>query len=239
MAATIAHEINNPLESVTNLVFLASNNLHDPTSAASFLNMAEQELARMSHLTRQTLGFYRETSAPHKLKVSELLQELQVLYAPKLKKKDIRLELLVRSEIEISAVGGEVRQVFGNLISNSIDAVEQNGEIIIVVSASKNWQGSPMPGMRITVVDNGPGINPKLQARIFEPFFTTKKDVGTGLGLWVSRNLIEKHGGAVHLHSRITQGKSYTAFSIFLPMIPADSARQQSNSVAAGRRRAG
>jgi PAS domain S-box-containing protein len=239
MAATIAHEINNPLESVTNLVFLATNNLHDPTAAASFLNMAEQELARMSHLTRQTLGFYRETSAPHKLKVSELLKELQVLYAPKLKKKDIRLELLVRSEIEISAVGGEVRQVFGNLISNSIDAVEQNGEIIIVVSASKNWRGSPMPGMRITVVDNGPGINPKLQARIFEPFFTTKKDVGTGLGLWVSRNLIEKHGGVVHLHSRITQGKSYTAFSIFLPMIPADAARQQSNSVAVGRRRAG
>ncbi len=96
-----------------------------------------------------------------------------------------------------------------------------------------------MPGMRVTVVDNGPGINPKLQARIFEPFFTTKKDVGTGLGLWVSRNLIEKHGGVVHLHSRITQGKSYTAFSIFLPMIPADAARQQSNSVAVGRRRAG
>jgi len=240
MAATIAHEINNPLESVTNLVFLASNNLHDPNTASSFLNMAEQELARMSHLTRQTLGFYRETAAPHKLRVSELLQELQVLYAPKLKKKDIRLELVVRSEIEISAVGGEVRQVFGNLISNSIDAVEQNGEIIIVVAASKNWRGSPMPGMRITVVDNGPGINPKLRTRIFEPFFTTKKDVGTGLGLWVSRNLIEKHGGAVHLHSRIAQGKSYTAFSIFLPMIPVDSARQQSPSaMAAGRRRAG
>jgi len=108
--------------------------------------MAEQELARMSHLTRQTLGFYRETSAPHKLKVSELIQELQMLYGPKLKKKDISLELFVRSEIEISAVGGEVRQVFGNLISNSIDAVEQNGEIIIVVSAGKNWRGSPMPG---------------------------------------------------------------------------------------------
>jgi signal transduction histidine kinase len=95
-----------------------------------------------------------------------------------------------------------------------------------------------MPGMRITVVDNGPGITPKLRARIFEPFFTTKKDVGTGLGLWVSRNLIEKHGGAVHLHSRTTQGKSYTAFSIFLPMIPVDTSRQPA-AMAATRRRAG
>ncbi|HEX6879933.1 MAG TPA: ATP-binding protein [Terriglobales bacterium] len=240
MAATIAHEINNPLESVTNLVFLANNNLTDPNTAASFLRMAEQELARMSHLTRQTLGFYRETSAPHKLKVSELLNELHALYAPKLKKKDIRFELFVRSEIEISAVGGEVRQVFGNLISNSIDAVEPNGEIIIVASVGKNWQGPPMPGMRITVVDNGPGIPPQIRKKIFEPFFTTKKDVGTGLGLWVSRNLIEKHGGAVHLHSRTTPGRSYTAFSIFLPVIPVSAAqRQASNATAASRRRAG
>jgi signal transduction histidine kinase len=238
MAATIAHEINNPLESVTNLVFLANNNLHEPRTAASFLHMAEQELARMSHLTRQTLGFYRETAAPHKMRVSELLQELQMLYAPKLKKKDIRLELVLRSEIEISAVGGEVRQVFGNLISNSIDAVEQNGEIIVVASSNKNWRRSPMPGMRVTVIDNGPGIKTTLRKRIFEPFFTTKKDVGTGLGLWVTRNLVEKHGGAVHLHSRTTPGKSYTAFSIFLPMIPADGSRQASSSLAAGQLRA-
>lgn len=238
MAATIAHEINNPLESVTNLVFLAKNNLQEPRAAASFLHMAEQELARMSHLTRQTLGFYRETAAPHKMRISELLQELQMLYGPKLKKKDIRLELVIRSEIEISAVGGEVRQVFGNLISNSIDAVEQSGEIIIVVSANKNWGSTMMPGMRVTVVDNGPGIKPALRKRIFEPFFTTKKDVGTGLGLWVTRNLVEKHGGAVHIHSRTTPGKSYTAFKIFLPMIPVDLSRQ-APSLAASRLRAG
>jgi PAS domain S-box-containing protein len=237
MAATIAHEINNPLESVTNLVFLAGNNLRDPSMASSFLHMAEQELARMSHLTRQTLGFYRETAAPHKMRISELLQELQMLYTPKLKKKEIRLELVLRSEIEISAVGGEVRQVFGNLISNSIDAVEQNGEIIVVVSSNKNWRSSPMPGMRVTVIDNGPGIKPSLRKRIFEPFFTTKKDVGTGLGLWVTRNLVEKHGGAVHVHSRTTPGKSYTAFSIFLPMIPKDASRD--NSFATNQRRAG
>ncbi len=238
MAATIAHEINNPLESVTNLVFLAKNNLQEPRAAASFLQMAEQELARMSHLTRQTLGFYRETAAPHKMRISELLQELQMLYGPKLKKKDIRLELVIRSEIDISAVGGEVRQVFGNLISNSIDAVEHNGEISIVVSANKNWGATMMPGMRVTVIDNGPGIKPGLRKRIFEPFFTTKKDVGTGLGLWVTRNLVEKHGGAVHIHSRTTPGKSYTAFSIFLPMIPVDASRQ-APSLTASRLRAG
>lgn len=231
MAATIAHEINNPLESVTNLVFLAKNNLADTVSASGFLHTAEQELARMSHLTRQTLGFYRETAAPHKLRVSEILQELQMLYTPKLKKKDIQFELRVRSEIEIAAVGGELRQVFGNLISNSIDAVSHGGTLRVQVSSAKNPNGQPMPGVRVTFLDDGPGILHSHRSRIFEPFFTTKKDIGTGLGLWVTRNLVEKHGGAVNLRSRTTPGKSYTAFSIFFPMIPVDTTRQPASAI--------
>ncbi|HKD79486.1 MAG TPA: PAS domain S-box protein [Candidatus Angelobacter sp.] len=218
MAATVAHEINNPLEAVTNLVYLARKDLNDPKKVAAYLELAGRELDRVAHIARQTLGFYRESASPTRFNVSQLLDDLLRLYDTRLQTRKIKVTRQFENDIEVTAIPGEIRQAFSNLITNSIDAMSVGGSLQIRVSRARPWRKPQFPGVRITVLDSGSGITPRHKRNLFQPFFTTKSDVGTGLGLWITRNIIEKHGGTIRVWSRTGPNGHGTAFSVFLPL---------------------
>jgi signal transduction histidine kinase len=129
----------------------------------------------------------------------------------------VQIHTEICDDPEISGIPGEIRQVLANLLSNSIDAVPSGGVVRIRISAACDWSGGGQPGARFTIADNGAGIPAGIREQLFEPFFTTKTDTGTGLGLWVSKGIVEKHGGSIHLRSSTQPGRSWTVFSLFLP----------------------
>jgi signal transduction histidine kinase len=217
MAATVAHEINNPLEAVTNLVYLAKG-CAVREDVQQYLNTIDEELDRVSHLTRQTLGFYREAKAPSAVRVGPIVESLMSFFGGRARNKGIEIRPEIRRDPEIHAVTGEIRQVITNLLSNSIDAVGSGGLIRIRVDAVQ-LHGQQSPGIRITVADSGPGIPLSVRSKIFEPFFTTKTDVGTGLGLWVCTNILKRHDGSIRVKSSTMAGKSWTVFCVFLPSL--------------------
>jgi PAS domain S-box-containing protein len=214
LAATVAHEINNPLAAVVNLIYLIKKHQDLPPVVRRYVSTAEEELNRISSLTRQTLGFYREERGTAPMHLGELLQKLASVFSTKMQNKSINLKLQVRSDPEILAGKDEIRQLIANLLGNSIDAAPRNGSITLRVQAAAARRTR---GVRFTIADTGPGIPQAIHARIFEPFFTTKRDVGTGLGLWICKSIVEKHKGSLRVRSRTTPGKSWTVFSIFLP----------------------
>jgi PAS domain S-box-containing protein len=216
LAATVAHEINNPLEAVINLIYLAqrATSLGD---AQRLLGLAEEELERISHLTRQTLGFYRETRDATQLFLGKVVTSLLSAFSSRARNKGIVLTPEIEGDVELYAVPGEIRQVVANLVSNSIDALEGGGRVRIRVSAATQWADESTPGVRLTVADTGSGIPASVRAQLFQPFFTTKKDVGTGLGLWVCKKIVENHRGTIRVRSAATPGRSWTVFSVFLP----------------------
>ncbi|HEX3893976.1 MAG TPA: PAS domain S-box protein [Terracidiphilus sp.] len=215
MAATVAHEINNPLEAVTNLVYLAKGSaaLND---VQGYLNAIEEELSRISEITKQTLGFYRETIAPRAVRVGGMLNPLISVLGRRARNRGIQIRPEIRQDPEIYAVAGEIRQLIANLLSNSIDAVDSGGLIRIRIGMNTSNQQSSA-GIRITIADSGRGIPAAAMSKLFEPFFTTKKDVGTGLGLWVCMNIVQRHHGSIRVKSSTNSGRSWTVFSVFLP----------------------
>lgn len=218
LAATIAHEINNPLAAVTNLLYLARAAEHVPEAARQHLDLADTELQRVAHITKQTLGFYREQSAPIRFDLAELLDNVLAMLQTRIETRNLAVDRLYRTHLQVLGSQGEIRQVFSNVISNSIDALHPGGHLQIKVASSPDWRAPAIRGVRVTVADTGHGIAPENLARIFEPFFTTKKNTGTGLGLWVSRQIVDKHAGSIRLRSRTTPHPSGTVFSIFLPL---------------------
>jgi PAS domain S-box-containing protein len=216
LAATVAHEINNPLEAITNLVYLAKT-ATTSGEVSSFLTTAEEQLACVSHITKQTLGFYRETSGARRLRPSEIVSSVLSVFASRARNRGIELKPEIDSDVEIYAVPGEIRQVVANLVSNSIDATPRFGTIRVRVAAARRPAADRVRGVRITVADTGSGIPAEMLARVFDPFFTTKRDVGTGLGLWVCKNIVGTHQGSIRGRSSTVREKSWTAFSVFLP----------------------
>ena len=214
LAASIAHEINNPLEAVTNLVYLARK---QPPNAEKYLKLADQELGRIAQITKNTLGFYRDTASATELDISQVLQEILDLYERKFLYKKIKVRADCGNGIKVIGYAGEIRQIFANLIANALEALSLDGYLTIRASETFARDGFDRTGVRITFLDSGTGIAPELRKKIFEPFFTTKKDVGTGLGLWLTMSLIKKHNGSLRMRSSIGPGRTWTAFSVFLP----------------------
>jgi len=215
LAATVAHEINNPLEAIGNLVYLAKNADGIPPFAFEQLTIAEQELERISHITRQTLGFYRESNQPGSIDLPALVESILKMHANKFMTKNIQIQRDYGECPPIQGMAGELKQVVANLVSNAADAVPSNGTISIRLSCVENPNGR---FVQVSVEDDGPGIAEMHRTRIFEPFFTTKKDVGTGLGLWVSKEIVDRHGGTIQVASRADNGTSGTVFHVYLPI---------------------
>jgi PAS domain S-box-containing protein len=217
LAATIAHEINNPLEAVTNLLYILRLNDQWDDKARGYLAQAEHELARIAHVTRQTLGFYRDTTSPHLMHLPKIVEEVLSLYLPRIQAKNIRLSREYDETVHVTGLPGEIRQVVSNLVANAIDALPVEGALRIRVHHARELTNSGRAGGKIVIADTGSGISPAHRKKLFEPFYTTKQDVGTGLGLWVSREIVQKHGGSITLRSSVAPGHTGTVFSIFLP----------------------
>lgn len=215
LAAGIAHEITNPLESISNAIYLARS--ASPEDIAPYLKIADEELARVAQITRQTLGFYRETASPAIVKISTLLDEVLALYSRKIQAKNLTVRKQYRDELEISGQAGELRQVFANQIANAIYAMPQDGCLTIRIRRSKSWSSGQRPGTAVSLVDTGSGIARESMPRIFDPFFTTKQDDGNGLGLWITHDIVTRHGGTIRAKSNTRSGASGTIFTTFLP----------------------
>jgi PAS domain S-box-containing protein len=219
LAASIAHEVNNPLEAITNLLYLLRNFCDLDEPAMRYVTMAEREGRRIAEIAQQTLRFYRQSTQPHRASMEELLDSVMDLYQSRLHTLDIRVERQYDPKMDLFCYAGEVRQVFANLVGNAMDATSPGGKLVVRARRSRSWQYPGVSGVRFTVADTGDGMNQEVQERVFEAFFTTKEDTGTGLGLWVSHEIILKHRGVVHLRSKAAgSGKSSgTVFQIFLP----------------------
>jgi len=192
LAATVAHEVNNPLESLVNLIYLAQRAEGLPDDAAAHLRMADDELRRIAHIVRQTLGFYREPAVPTRTGMRKLVAEVLELYRSRGASRGLMLRALeeLGEEVLVEVIAGEIKQVVANLIANAIDATPVGGT---VEASVRELDGS----VEIAVSDTGCGIPEASRRHLFEPFFTTKADVGTGLGLWVSKGIVTKHGGTI------------------------------------------
>jgi PAS domain S-box-containing protein len=214
-AATVAHEINNPLEAVGNLIYIAKGIAEMPTAGVELLVSAEQELERVSHITRQTLGFFREPKAMQPVDLPSVVESVLRIYANRIKNKQITIEREFGECPAIQGLTGELTQVVSNLIANATDAVSTGGTIRVKLECLED-AGDKM--VQVTIADDGPGIAPQHRESIFEPFFTTKKDVGTGLGLWVTKEIVDRHGGRIEVDSGNGNGASGSVFSVLLPL---------------------
>jgi signal transduction histidine kinase len=217
LAATVSHEINNPLEAVTNLLYLIGKDTNLSPQSRQRLQLADQELDRVAHIAKQTLGFYRDNTAPNWVDVSQTIDELLAVYSYKVRNRDIRIEKELDPSARLFASAGEFRQVFSNLFVNAVDATQSGGRIRIRVRTARDWRNPARLGVRISVADDGCGISPQHRSRIFEAFYTTKEGVGTGLGLWLSRTVMQKHDGRIEVRSQVQPGRSGTVFSVFWP----------------------
>jgi PAS domain S-box-containing protein len=215
LAATIAHEINNPLEAVTNFIYLANHEPGLPDRIRNYLKGADRELRRVSHIAQQTLGFYRDDSQPAEIAIAESIETILTIYEHRFRQKALRIEKRIQPRLVFFSTEGEFKQILSNLIANAIDASNEGGRILICARAMRHLQ-SGREGIRVTIADEGIGISPEHKPQLFAPFFTTKKEFGTGLGLWVTKDLIEKKDGRIRFRSQI-QPKSGTAMSFFIP----------------------
>jgi len=223
LAATIAHEIHNPLDSVSNLLYLMRNGA-SPEETRQFMDMAEQELARVTQISRAMLGLYRESKAPVLVNLKEMLQEILLLMDRRFVELGVTVSIYLPANISVSAFPAELRQVFTNLISNAAEAAGPGGEVSVRTSpqpAGVGPNGQKLPeGAVVIIADNGAGISEEVRPHLFQPFFTTKGEHGTGLGLWVSRGIVNKHGGVIEVTSNTSDTAHGTAVSVFLATNP-------------------
>lgn len=223
MAATIAHEINNPLEAVTNLIFLGRTHPATPADVREQLDIADQELRRVSQIAQQTLGFYRDTSHPVQVDLEEAIHDVLAIFQRRLRSRQIECILDLRGPLQLLCLRGEIRQVLSNLLVNAIDASPSPGQITLRTRAAC-VPATGASGVSILVCDRGTGVPQSVRKHLFVPFFTTKREFGTGLGLWITKGIVEKHGGSIRFRSR-AQGVTGTVFRVLLPCAPSTPAR--------------
>jgi PAS domain S-box-containing protein len=219
LAASIAHEINNPLEAVTNLLFLLRTQVPPGGEAMRFTEMAQHELARVSEIAQQTLRFYRPSTSPALANVAEILDSILTLHSGRVHTLRVDVTRRYGDNVDLYCLSGALRQVFANLITNALDALNGGGQLLIRAARSHCWKDG-RSGVRVVVADTGTGMAAGVRARIFEPFFTTKLATGTGLGLWVTHDIMDKHQGSIVVRSRCVvpeQNGSGTVFMLFFP----------------------
>jgi signal transduction histidine kinase len=216
LAASVAHEINNPLTAVTNLLFLVrtAGSLEE---AHNYAEQAEDELRRVSEIANHNLRFHRSAKGPEMVDIAELLDSALVLFRAKLKNSGITVDVEHDEGCCVVCSLGEIRQVVVNLIANAIDAMRRGGHLLLRAAAVPHPSTS-VPGVRVSVIDTGEGISPKAHAKLFEAFFTTKGDTGTGLGLWLTKDIIEQHRGFIR--ARNHHSPRGAIFSFWIPEKP-------------------
>ena len=216
VAGIIAHEINNPLEAITNTFYLLRDHPSLDEEARYLAKLGEEELHRVCHITRQTLGFYRESERPVRVSISEILDEILELQARRLEFNNITLNKQYRSRGIIWGFPVELRQVFLNLIGNAVQAMPEGGILHLHVFEC-SWRPHQRAEVCISICDSGTGIDPAHARHLFEPFFTTKSTKGTGLGLWISKGIVQKYGGTIRFRSTSFSGRNITCFQVRLP----------------------
>jgi len=216
LAASVAHEINNPLAAVTNLLYLIAGS--DSIEAArDHAQQALSQVMRVAHITQQTLKFHRQSEAPRMTRLSEEIDSVLSLMQGKLAQSGITVSRDYEDDPEVECPSGDLRQVFANLIANALEAMNQGGRLAIRIRWSLDWGSPARHGLRITIADSGEGMTPEVRRRIYEPFFTTKDGSGTGLGLWVTSQIVDRLHGNLRVWSSRLKYRSGTAFSLFLP----------------------
>lgn len=215
LASSIAHEINNPLESITNLLYLAE---HSQTleQARLYIQTAEVELRRASAITSQTLRFHRQSSSPQEIDLIELVGNVLSVYQGRIANANVNIDRHFTATKRVRCFEGEIRQVLANLISNALDAMPASGTLCVRTRETTNWRNGE-PGVAITIADTGTGMSSDTRTRLFKPFFTTKGITGTGLGLWVSKGIIDRHRGTLNVRSSQSPAHRSTVFTLFLP----------------------
>jgi len=216
VAGIIAHEINNPLEAITNAFYLLQTHPSLDDEARSYARMAGEELARISHITRQSLSFYRESQQAVPVSVATVLDDVLELQRRHLRISGVEVDKDYKSNVLILAYPAELKQVFLNLVGNALQAMPRGGRLRVTIRDTAE-RGRLPRGIRISVCDTGSGIKPEDAKRLFEPFFTTKSTKGTGLGLWISKGIIQKYDGTIRFRSLKLNGGSATCFSVFIP----------------------
>src|SRR5271156_6104443 len=204
LAASIAHEINNPLEAVTNLLYLLRHQPSLDKEAVAYADLAQQEISRVAEMTQQTLRFYRQSTLPAVANIAELLGSVLTVYKGRLLGLQIEISRQDGPDVDLYCFSGELRQVFANLIGNAVDAMAHGGHLWLSVRRSRSWVDGA-PGVRLFVADSGCGMTQATRLRIFEPFFTTKETTGTGLGMWVTGEILAKHHATVRVASRAAE----------------------------------
>lgn len=216
LAASLAHEINNPLSTVINVLYLLGNSDLDPASAG-LISTANSEIARVAHIVKQSLSYYRAEMAAKEVDLATLIQESLQVFSDKFQRNGIVISKKVAAGTSICGVAHEIRQVVDNLLINAAEAMPRGGRVTLCLRQSRTWRKPSELGVRFTIADNGCGIPKPCLARVFEPFFTTKPEKGTGLGLWVVKGIIEKYGGNIRIRSSDRAPRSGTVVSIFWP----------------------
>lgn len=213
MAATIAHEVNNPLEAVMNLLYLLRSKVTDE-EGWDYLSTAEREITRVSHIAKQTLGYYREHAAASAASLNDIAQQAVSIYEPRCIAANIKLNTSFHSSIKPVVRRGEMMQVVSNVIANSIYAMPQGGTIDVDVSDSETGP----EGVNLVVRDNGSGVSPENLPRVYDAFFTTRATIGTGIGLFVAKQFVEGHGGTIAIESNQDGEAHGTTVRVFLPL---------------------
>jgi PAS domain S-box-containing protein len=217
LASSISHEINNPLEAITNLLYLIVNDPKLPDDLRVYVNMASAEVSRVSQIATQSLRFHRQSVARTRVTPSELVDAVLRLYTGRLNNSGIQLDVRYSTDEKVLCFENDIRQVLNNLIANAIDAMRNGGRLMVRAHLMKYGSPTGQAGICLTVADTGHGMSAEIAARIFEPFFTTKEMNGTGLGLWISSGIVDRHHGRLRVRSSTDAARHGTVFSLFLP----------------------